>query len=163
MQKTWKTLQLKNFRHKDCRGRYKHHRVLHILWGNKMSLITLTRKWREMDICHLCTSDIPANSLGFARCCLSHLYSNHSNIAIVSNGFHCSIIAELTNSCGVNESFFPMHSRKTKFSFTRPHRMIRVYYASALAMAWCSLFCPPVPLSWTEGTGTNICLDSKIY
>lgn len=81
-----------------------------------------------MDICRLSTSDNPANFPVCAGICLSHLNSNHANIAIVPNGFHCTIIAEHTNSYGVNESFFPVHSRKTKFSFTSPGRMIWVHF-----------------------------------
>ncbi len=59
-----------------------------------------------MDICLLSTSDSPANFLVCARICLSHLNCNHANIAVAPNGFHCTVIAEYTNSCGVNERLF---------------------------------------------------------
>lgn len=65
----------------------------------------------------------------FARICLSHLNCIHASIAIVPNGFHCTIIAEYINSYRENESFFfPVHSRKTKYSFTSPCRMIWIYF-----------------------------------
>lgn len=77
-----------------------------------------------MNICRLFTSDNPANLPVCARICLSHLNSNHASIAIVPNGFHCSVIAEHTHSYGVKESLFTVRSRKTKFSFTSPGRII---------------------------------------
>lgn len=80
---------------------------------------------RDMDICQR-TSDNAANFPVCAGICLSHLNSNHANIAAVPNGFYCTVIAECTNSYGVNESFFffSLRSRKTKFSFTSPSRII---------------------------------------
>lgn len=92
-----------------------------------------------MDICHLYTSDISAGFPVFARICLSHLNSNHANIAIVPNGFHCCIIAELTNSYGLNESFFFLCAAERQSLVlqvpTESLEFITVYCTSALAMA----------------------------
>lgn len=66
---------------------------------------------RDMDTCNL-TSDNPANFPVCAGICLSHLNSNHANIAVVPNGFYCNVIAEYTNSYAVNESFFSSTQQK---------------------------------------------------
>lgn len=60
---------------------------------------------RDVDICQR-TSDNAANFPVCAGISLSHLNSNHANIAVVPNGFYCTVTAECTNSYGVNESFF---------------------------------------------------------
>lgn len=52
-----------------------------------------------------------------AGICLSLLNSNHANIAIVPNGFHHAVIAEHTNSYGVNETFFFFSCAQQKIHF----------------------------------------------
>lgn len=70
-----------------------------------------------MNIGRLLTSSRPANLPVWAQICLSCLKSNHANIAIVPNGFHCSVIAEHTNSNGMNKSFFPRAQQKDWVQF----------------------------------------------